>query len=167
MPTRGRYNPPQPRHRARAGGLVIGGVEIISPRTKIHAESIFAGTLNTDLIKSLPASKTDSGTFGVVRIPDLSANKITVGTILGPRIGSLPTDRIWRGTFGAVRIPNLNASKINAGTINADRISVSGTITTKNLVVGALGKVKIQGALNNISVWDASNVLRVELGSLS
>jgi len=158
----GRYTPPTITHRK-------GGITIEPITKKFFAESIFAGTLNADLIKAgtIQARLIKKGTLDPVRIPSLAANIITTGTILGPRIGSIPADRTWRGTFGAVRIPSLNASKITAGTINADRISVSGTITTKNLVVGASGKVKIQGALNNISVWDASNVLRVELGSLS
>ena len=146
----GRYTTPQPRHRARAGGLIIGGVEIISPRTKIHADSIYAGTIDADRIIA----------------GNITADKIISGTILGARIGTIPANRTSSGSFGAVRIPNLSANKITSGSISANFIK-GGTILSGNLLIGSPIRVKINATNKLIQVYYSSGVLRVEIGSLS
>ena len=132
----GRYVIPSITHRR-------GGITIEPITKKFFAESIFAGTLNADLIKAgtIQAGLIKKGTLDTVRIPNLSANKITAGTILGERIGSIPASRTASGTFGAVRIPNISASKINSGTFIGGNFIVGspGIIKSTNYSLGTAG----------------------------
>lgn len=97
-----------------------------------------AGTAAESQVPSLPASKIDSGTLSLDRIPtltaakipELSAGKITtdtfnvarIPTLTVSKIPSLNASKINSGTFTADRIPELPASKITTGTLQAAQI---------------------------------------------
>lgn len=117
------------------------------------------GTLTSDNIPSLDASKITSGTLGTERIPNLSADKINSGTLGVDRIPNLASSKITSGTLDTARIPNLDASKITSGTISIDRLP-KGALERLTIVANATARK----ALTTDSVQNGDTVKETDTG---
>lgn len=74
-------------------------------------------------IPSLPASKINSGVFGVDRIPDLPASRVTSGTFADGRIPALDAGKVQTGQFADARI---SASSVRQHFTAGSGVSVAG-----------------------------------------
>ena len=141
MAVRGRYTVPPIRHR-------VSAADILSPRTKIFAESIFAGTLDANLIK---AGTIDAS---VITVNNLYANNITRGTVLLSVIPQMTSSQIADEAITEVKIAeeavtdsriarqNIGSQHIAAAQILTSHI-MAGTITGEKIAAGAIVSSKI------------------------
>ena len=145
--------------------------------TTINGETVPVGVYITDAF-------IQNGTIVSAKIGNLAVDtaKIADLAVTSAKISSLDAGKITTGTLDAARIAagSLTADKIGAGTITASVSLTAATITGGSLninnkfVVDSAGTVTISSATTGsrlvitnslISVYDASNVLRVRLGT--
>lgn len=95
---------------------------------------------STKLVQNVDASKVNSGTLAIARIPLLTSNKIdsTSGAFPVALIPALGTAQITSGVFPTARIPGLPGTWITSGTIDAARLPSSVTANANARVVADL-----------------------------
>ncbi len=113
------------------------------------AGDITSGTLSTDRIPNLNASKVTSGTFGADRIPNLDAGKITSGTFGTNRLtdAAVTVDKIKDAAVTTNKIKDLNVTE---GKLAADAVTTAKiknlNVTADKLAADAVTEGKIKDA---------------------
>ena len=105
------------------------------------AASKINGTLSTDNIPNISATKITADTLSIDRIPDLDSNKITSGILSVDRIPELSASKITSDVLAVDRIPNLSGAKI---LLTDYKISekAKDPLTTKDTVNSAFAKLE-------------------------
>lgn len=148
-----------------AAGAVIAG--------KIATDAVTAGTIAAGAVVAgkLAANAVTATTIeaGAVVAGKIATNAVTAGTIAA---GAITAGKIEANTITANEIATnaITANEIDAGAVTAAKISVT-SLSAITATIGTL-RTATTGARteirdNVIKVYDASNVLRVQLGDLS
>jgi len=147
---------------AKIGNAAIDDAKIAN----LSAGKITAGFLSADRI-STGSLDAKIATIQSAQIASLDATKITTGFIDAARInvGSIDA-RI--AAIESAQISSLGASKIAAGTINVSSgISITGTNATGLDISSAATGARTRYTSGGMKVYDASGVLRVNIGNLA
>lgn len=140
------------------GTLGAGGFAYLSQITSANASTYIAGAaIGTAQVGVLTAGNIGAGTIDATKI---AANTITAGQIAS---NTITADRMNVTQLSAI---SANLGAVTAGSLNINSkfiVDSSGNTTIQNATTGARMEIKN----NVIKVFDASGVLRVQIGDLS
>lgn len=140
------------------GTLGAGGFAYLSQITSANVSTYIAGAaIGTAQVGVLTAGNIGAGTIDASKI---AANTITAGQIAA---NTITADRMNVSQLSAI---SANMGSITAGSLNINNkfiVDSSGNTTIQNATTGA----RLFIANNVIKVFDASGVLRVQIGDLS
>ena len=112
------------------------------------------GTLPSDRLPAIDASKIETGTLDSARIPSLDATKLTTGTLDSARIPTLDATKLTTGTLNNNRLANIPVSKLS-GTLQNSQVAESNVTQHAAAVAAAIDL----GDLSNVNIPILTNGL--------